>query len=56
MKGWELEAIRSVPCGREYKNNFQKIAVVGGSWWLSLEMELITLFLAWGADFSRPDL
>ena len=46
FQGWELEAIRNEPFGHEHKNNFQKSAVVGCSWWLSLEMKFFTPFLA----------
>jgi hypothetical protein len=49
--------MRNEPFGHERKNNFQKIAVVGGSWWLSLEMKLITPFLAAEVrNFSRSKL
>ncbi|MEJ2670718.1 MAG: STAS/SEC14 domain-containing protein [Deltaproteobacteria bacterium] len=57
FQGWETEAMRSEPFGQEHKDDFQKIAVVGGSWWLTLEMKLITPFLAGEVrNFSRSEL
>jgi SpoIIAA-like len=57
LQGWETEALRNEPFGHEQKNTFQKIAVVGGSWWLRLEMKLITPFLAGEVrNFSRSEL
>ena len=57
FQGWETEALMNEPFGHEHKNNFQKIAVVGGSWWLHLEMKLITPFLAGEVrNFSRSEL
>jgi hypothetical protein len=57
FQGWELEAIRSEPFGLEHKDDFQKIAVVGGSWWLSLEMKLLTPFMAGEVrNFPREEL
>jgi hypothetical protein len=57
FQGWETEATMSEPFGHENRNNFQKTAVVGGSWWLSLEMKLITPFIAGEVrNFSRSEL
>jgi hypothetical protein len=57
FQGWETEAILSDPLGQEHKNKLEKIAVVGGSWWLSLELKLITPFLAGEVrHFSRSEL
>ena len=57
FQGFEREAILNEPFGHEHRNNFQKIAIVGGSWWLSLEMKLITPFLAGEVrNFSRSEL
>jgi hypothetical protein len=57
FQGWELDAIRSEPFGFQHKDDFQRIAVVGGSWWLSLEMKLVTPFMAGEVrNFSREDL
>ena len=57
FQGWETEALMNEPFGHEHKNNFQKIAVVGGSWWLHLEMKLITPFLAGEVrNFTRSEL
>ena len=57
FQGWETEAMRSEPFGAQNKDKFQKIAVVGGSWWLSLEMKLITPFMSGEVrNFSREEL
>jgi hypothetical protein len=57
FQGWELEAIRSHPFGLQHKDDFQKIAVVGGSWRLRLEMKLVTPFMAGELrNFSREEL
>jgi len=57
FQGFEREALLSDPFGQENRNKFQKIAVVGGSWWLNLEMKLITPFLAGEVrNFSRSEL
>lgn len=57
FQGFDLEALVSDPFGHEHKNDFQKIAVVGGSWWLSLQMNLITPFMAGEVrNFSRSEL
>jgi hypothetical protein len=57
FQGFEREALLSEPFGNENRNNFEKIAVVGGSWLLSLEMKLIVPFLAGEVrNFSRSEL
>lgn len=57
FQGFEREALLSESFGHENRNNFEKIAVVGGSWLLSLEMKLITPFLAGEVrNFSRSQL
>lgn len=57
FQGWELEAIRSHPFGLQHKDDFQKIAVVGGSWRLRLEMKMVTPFIAGEVrNFSREEL
>jgi hypothetical protein len=57
FQGWELEAIRNHPFGLQHKDDFQKIAVVGGSWRLRLEMKLVASFMAGEVrNFSREEL
>lgn len=57
FQGFEREALLSESFGHEHRNNFEKIAVVGASWWLSLEMKLITPFLAGEVrNFSNSEL
>jgi hypothetical protein len=57
FQGFDKEALLSEPFGHENRNNFEKIAVVGGSWLLSLEMKLIIPFLAGEVrNFSRSEL
>jgi hypothetical protein len=57
FQGRDLEALRHDGFGRRHKDNFQKIAVVGGSWWLSLELNLIAPLIAGELrNFSRAEL
>ena len=57
FQGWDLEALRYDGFGNRHKDDFQKIAVVGGSWWLSLEMSLIAPLIAGELrNFSRGEL
>ena len=56
FQGFELEALRRDGLGR-HQDDFQKIAVVGGSWWLSLEMKfLATLINGEVRNFARAEL
>ncbi|MCK9374899.1 MAG: STAS/SEC14 domain-containing protein [Syntrophobacterales bacterium] len=57
FQGFDLEAIKNEALNSEHQNDFQKIAVVGGSWWLNLQMSLVAPFLN-GAlrNFSRAEL
>ena len=57
FQGFEKEALLSESFGQEHRNDFEKIAVVGGSWLLSLEMKLIMPFLAGEVrNYSRSEL
>ncbi len=57
FQGFEREALMSEPFGHEYRKDLQKIAIVGGSWWLNLEMKLITPFLSGELrNFARSEL
>jgi len=43
--------------GPQHRDDFQKIAVVGGSWWLSLQMKLIAPLISGEVrNFSRAEL
>lgn len=53
----EPEALAIDPFGREHKDTFEKIAVVGASWWLSLKMKLVIPLLGGQVrNFSRSQL
>jgi hypothetical protein len=55
--GWDLDALRQDGFGHRHKDDFQKIAVVGGSWWLSLEMKFMASLIAGEVrNFSRAEL
>jgi len=57
FQGFDLETIKNEAMSNENHNNFQKIAVVGGSWWLSLQMTLVAPLLDGKLrHFSRPEL
>jgi len=57
FQGFDLEAIKNEAFGSGHQDDFQKIAVVGGSWWLSLQMTLIApLFNGTLRNFSRAEL
>ncbi len=57
FQGFDLEAIKNEALNSEHQSDFQKIAVVGGSWWLNLQMSLVAPLLD-GAlrNFSRAEL
>jgi hypothetical protein len=55
FQGWELEAIRNHPFGLQHKDDLQKIAVVGGSWRLRLELKLVTPFMAGEVRTFSPE-
>ncbi|HZE21685.1 MAG TPA: STAS/SEC14 domain-containing protein [Desulfobaccales bacterium] len=57
FQGLELDAIKSEPFGLRHKDDFQKIAVVGGSWRLRLELKMVAPFMAGEMrTFSREEL
>ena len=51
IQGWDLEALQQDGFGREHLQALQRIAVVGASWQVSLQMKLIALPHQWrGAE------
>jgi len=57
FQGWDLEALQQEAFGPQHRDDFQKIAVVGGSWWLSLQMKLIAPLIGGEVrNFSRAEL
>jgi hypothetical protein len=57
FQGWDLEALGQDGFGHRHLDDFQKIAVVGGSWWLSLELKLLaTMINGELRNFSRAEL
>ncbi len=57
FQGFEAEALKGDAFGAENKNNFERIAVVGGSFWLRMQMKLITPFMSGKVrNFAREDL
>jgi hypothetical protein len=57
IQGWDLEALEQDGFGRQHLKAFQRVAVVGASWQVSLQMKLIA-FLISGVvrNFSRAEL
>jgi hypothetical protein len=57
FQGFDLEALQQEAFGPQHRDDFQKIAVVGASWWLSLQMKLVaTLINGEVRNFSRAEL
>jgi hypothetical protein len=57
FQGWNLETLRREAFGSRHQEDFQKIAVVGGSWWLRLEMKFLTPLIDGEVrNFSREEL
>jgi hypothetical protein len=57
FQGFDLEALKNEAFGHAHKDDFQKIAMVGGSWWLNLQMTLLAPFLHGEVrNFSREEL
>jgi len=57
FQGWDLEALQQEAFGLQHRDDFQKIAVVGGSWWLSLQMNFIAPLIGGEVrNFSRAEL
>ena len=57
FQGWDLEALQQEAFGPQHRDDFQRIAVVGGSWWLSLQMKFVaTLISGEVKNFSQAEL
>ena len=57
FQGWDLEALQQEAFGPQHRDDFQRIAVVGASWWLSLQLKLIAPLISGEVrNFSRAEL
>ena len=57
VQGWDLEVLQQDGFGRQHLQAFQRVAVVGASWRVSLQMKLIALLIRGEVrNFSRAEL
>jgi hypothetical protein len=57
FQGWDLEALQRDGFGPQQLKAFQKVAVVGASWRVSLQMKLLTFLISGEVrNFSRAEL
>jgi hypothetical protein len=57
FEGFETQAIMADEFGRQHRENFDKIAVVGGSWRLWLELKVMAMMFSGEVqNFSRDQL
>jgi hypothetical protein len=57
FQGSDLEALSQEAFGLQHRDDFQRIAVVGASWWLSLQLKLMAPLIAGEVrNFSRAEL
>ena len=57
FQGWDMEALQQDGFGRQILKAFQRIAVVGASWQVSLQMKLMALLISGEVrNFSRGSL
>jgi len=57
IQGWDLEALQREGFGREDLKAFQRIAVVGASWQVSLQMKLVAFLISGEVrNFSRAEI
>jgi hypothetical protein len=57
IQGWDLEALEQDGFGRQHLKAFQRVAVVGASWQVSLQMKLIAFLISGEVrNFSRAEL
>jgi hypothetical protein len=57
FEGFETQALMGEEFGRQHRDDFEKIAVVGGSWLLLLELKMMALvFSGEVQNFSREEL
>jgi hypothetical protein len=57
VQGWDLAALEHDGFGRNDLQSFQKVAVVGASWQINLQMKMLALLLSGEVrNFSRDEL
>jgi hypothetical protein len=57
VQGWDLAALEHDDFGRNDLQAFERVAVVGASWQVSLQMKLLALLLSGEVrNFSRAEL
>ena len=57
VKGWDLAALEHDGFGRNDLKAFERVATVGATWQLSLEMKMLALLLSGEVrNFSRAEL
>jgi hypothetical protein len=57
FQGLDLRAVKDEAIGHRHKNDIEKIAVAGGTWWFRLEVRLAASFLPWEVQtFAREEL
>jgi hypothetical protein len=57
FQGWDMEALQQDGFGPQQLKAFQKVAVVGASWQVNLQMKLLALLISGEVkNFSRSEL
>jgi len=57
VRGWDLEALQQDGFGMQDLQAFQRLAVVGASWQVSLQMKFVALLISGEVrNFSRAEL
>jgi hypothetical protein len=57
VQGWDLAALKQDGFGQQQLKAFQKVAVVGASWQISLQMKLLSFLLSGEVrNFSQSEL
>ncbi len=57
VQGWDLAALEHAGFDRNDLQAFQRVAVVGASWQIKMEMKILALLLCGGVrNFSRAEL
>jgi hypothetical protein len=57
VQGWDLAALEHNGFGRNDLQAFQRVAVVGASWQIKMQMKILALLLSGGVrNFSRAEL
>lgn len=44
FQGWELDALQGEEAG--FRRDLEKLAVVGGSWWVRLQLQILTALMS----------